>query len=172
MAGCDYCGEGSRGRAAAPGGRWFCSNQCRDSGKVLEVLDQIPASRVNARIDEAHRGPCPECNTYAPIDFHKSYKAYSVIVATTWKTENHVCCRRCARRHQWKAIGFTAGLGWWGVPWGFVATPVQIGRNLVEMCKRWNGPSFDFVRVVRLNFARSVAATNQASGSFKQPGKT
>jgi hypothetical protein len=127
----------------------------------------LPAT-VNARIDEAHRGPCPECGAPAPIDFYKSYKAYSVIIATTWKTETHVCCRRCARRHQWKAIGFTAGLGWWGVPWGFVATPIQIGRNLIEMCQRWTGPSVEFVRAVRLNFARSIAAANERPRSFKK----
>jgi hypothetical protein len=161
---CDYCGEGYFRRKADYGSLHFCSKKCREQGKVLEILEAIPSAAVSEQIRKARLGPCPECGADAPIEAHKSYIAGSFIIATSYKTTVHICCRRCAKRHQWEAIRATMVGGWWGLPWGLIMTPTQIIRNLLAMRSRADGhPSWDFIRIVRLNLARAVASSNQRS---------
>ncbi len=138
---CDVCGEGFRGGSANVGKWTFCTHQCRDRGKALQALEEYSDSVIWNQIQKARNGSCPECGQAGQLDVHKSHRAHSVVIWTTWQSHLHMCCKSCARSHQWKAIGYTAALGWWGVPWGFIASPIQIGRNLVAMMCRTDQPS-------------------------------
>jgi hypothetical protein len=159
---CDYCGEVYRGGKVDHGSWHFCTHQCRDRGKILSVLERFSKAAIGEHIRKVRLGPCPECGADAPIDAHKSHIAVSYLIATSWKSNLHICCRRCAQRYQWKAIGTTIAWGWWGVPWGFIMTPVQIIRNLIGMRQRSDDlPSLDFIRIVRLNLAAALAASAQ-----------
>jgi hypothetical protein len=169
MAICDVCGEGFRGGSANVGKWTFCTHQCRDKGKDLQALEEFPDAIISGEIIKARNAGCPECGQASTIDVHKSHRAHSVVIWTTWQSHSHICCRRCARSHQWKAVGYTAALGWWGLPWGFIASPIQIGRNLVAMLRNSDQPSFDFVRTVRLNLARAVADSNARTNRGRPP---
>jgi hypothetical protein len=105
MAVCDYCGTTYRGGAAIHGRR-FCTHQCRDRGRVLELLDDVPPSAIHRRVEEVRAGPCPECGAQANVDFHKSHRIWSAMFYTTW-TRTHFCCQACGRRHQMKDAAFS-----------------------------------------------------------------
>jgi hypothetical protein len=164
MAVCEYCGTTYRGGAAVHGKHRFCTNQCRDRGRILELLDAFPTAAIEKEIEKEHAGPCPECGARANIDIHKSHKVYSAFVWTSWKTQSHICCQSCGRKHQLKAIAYSGSLGWWGVPFGLIITPVQLLRNVAGMLRRADRPSNDFARTMRVHLAERVAAarTRQA----------
>jgi hypothetical protein len=157
---CDYCGATYRGGAAVHGKLRFCTHQCRDKGRVLELLDQIPPSMIEDQIDKIRAGPCPECGSRASIDVHKSYKVYSALVWTSWRTRSHFCCQSCGRRHQAKALASSALLGWWGIPFGLLITPWQIVRNLLAMMRKADRASPDLERSVRIDLANALARSN------------
>jgi hypothetical protein len=162
MAVCEYCGKTYRGGAAVGGKHRFCTHQCRDKGVILDQLDGWSDEDIWQYIDEASRGPCPECGADAPIDVHKFHDAWSVIIWTSWKTGSKVCCRACGFKEQRGAAIYTGLRGWWGFPWGFI-TPIQIVRNIVAMSRKASGiPSSDFVRIVKLNLAARIAAARRA----------
>ena len=52
-------------------------------------------------------------------------------------------------------MGYSALLGWWGIPWGLLITPIQILRNGFELMKRAESPhaSAELVRIVRMHMA-------------------
>jgi hypothetical protein len=106
MAVCDYCGTTYRGGAAVHGKLRFCTHQCRDRGKVLEVLDHVAPSIVDEEIERVRSQPCPECGGLTGVDIHKSHRIWSAMVYTTWKTESHFCCQSCGRKHQLKSLAF------------------------------------------------------------------
>ena len=82
MAVCDYCGTTYRGGAAVHGKLRFCTHQCRDRGRILELLDSFPPAAIDEQIESERVGPCAECGARANIDIHKSHKVYSALVWT------------------------------------------------------------------------------------------
>src|ERR1700761_9331077 len=126
MAVCDYCNKKFGLFGVNDNGYSFCSAKCRDQARqLLAPLDHLTPQEIQSHIDHARAGPCRACGGPGPIDLHHSYRVYSVVVLTSWSTQNHFVCRACARKAQLKSLGFSALLGWWGFPFGFVLTPVQ-----------------------------------------------
>jgi hypothetical protein len=115
---------------------------------------------IEDQIDKVRAGPCEECGARANIDVHKSYKVYSALVWTSWKTRSHFCCQSCGRRHQGKALVSSALLGWWGVPFGLLITPWQIMRNVLAMTRKADRASPDLERSVRIDLANALARSN------------
>ena len=163
MAVCDYCGTTYRGGAAHYGKLRFCTHQCRDRGRVLELLDEVPPSAIDRCVDQVRTGPCPECGTRANVDYHKSHRIWSAMVYTTWNTRTHFCCQSCGRKHQMLGVAFSGLLGWW-MPIGFFITPFQIARNIAGMLRRGDRPSSDLVRMVKIDMAERMAAGLSARG--------
>jgi hypothetical protein len=154
---CDYCKAAYRGGAAVRGKLRFCTNQCRDRGRVLEFLNQGSPAFIDQRVDEARAGPCPECGTRANVHFHQSHRIWSAMVYTTWKTQRHSCCQNCGRNRQPNDLTFSRLPGWW-MAIGFCITPFQIGRNILGMTRRGDQVSPDLIRTVRVDLARELAA--------------
>jgi len=67
--------------------------------------------------------------------------------------------------------GFSLVLGWWGFPWGFLATPIQIGRNLVGVARGPDPmqPSAKLEKAVRIRIASQAAAAAQAAQKSASP---
>lgn len=89
-------------------------------------------------------------------DVHKSYRVWSALLLTSWKTSPRVSCRSCGVKAQLGDTVFSLVLGWWGFPWGFVMTPVQIARNIAALIgggKDAAAPSAELERIVGLNLA-------------------
>jgi hypothetical protein len=64
-------------------------------------------------------------------------------------------CQSCGTKKIWGDILFSAALGWWGFPWGFIFTPVQIVRNMIALVHTPN-PALQAAaleRMVRLDMA-------------------
>jgi hypothetical protein len=62
---------------------------------------------------------------------------------------------------------FSLLLGWWGIPWGLLVTPVQIARNIGGLMRRRDetGPTKQLEKLVKLSLAQHIAAQSAASQS-------
>jgi len=90
---------------------------------------------------------------------------WSAVYLTSWKTQPHIVCRQCGTKAQIRALLFSALFGWWGIPWGFLMTPVQIVRNVSGLRKDTDpfAPSEDLRRLARLHLAKQVVAQNRTA---------
>jgi hypothetical protein len=95
--------------------------------------DILEEEQVNLIAEEIHRGKCPVCHQRNIVDAHNVYKVWSALVMTQWTTTPKISCFSCARKRQLGGILFSVIFGWWGIPWGLIATPLQIGQNVFAM---------------------------------------
>ena len=135
MAKCAYCGSFIIGGVRAGVDR-FCNRTCLSNAQVLSLAQQIPPQVVDQQVEQVFRGNCPKCGGLGPIDVHKVHSVWSALVLTRWSTRAKVSCRSCATKTQLGGVLSSAALGWWGFPWGLVLTPIQITRNVIEICSR------------------------------------
>ena len=133
MARCGACGTIILFGGVTSGGLTFCNNECAANGYLAATMPMVPENVVEQHSRDLHGGACPECQSPGPIDVHVSHRIVSFVVMTRWSTHPHICCRACARQHNWSAIASSSLLGWWGFPWGILGTPVQIMRNFREI---------------------------------------
>jgi hypothetical protein len=63
-------------------------------------------------------------------------------------------------------MGFSLALGWWGIPWGLLVTPVQIARNIGALMSRRDetGPTPQLEKLVKLSLAQSIAQSAASPG--------
>ena len=83
-------------------------------------------------------------------------------LVTSWQSKPHVCCRKCGIKKQAGDAILSCMVGWWGLPWGLVMTPVQIVRNVVAISSPPSPsvPSQQLERLVRLTIATNLVARN------------
>jgi len=165
MAKCGYCGTTIIFGGMKENGLRFCNSECHRKGRVLVLSRDIPQNLVDEQAGRIHRGSCPKCQGNGPVDVHSSYRVYSMLIYTSWRTAENVCCRSCGTRRQiWDAM-FSLILGWWGFPWGLIMTPVQISRNIVGMLRGPDDikPSAKLDNIVRVNIASQVIQNQQTT---------
>jgi hypothetical protein len=109
----------------------FCSDKCRQNADVLRLAKNVPPEVLEREVDQLWRDVCPECRGPGPVDVHKVYEVWSALVVTRRTTKAQVSCRTCAMKRQLRSAALSFCLGWWGLPWGIVLTPIQITRNLI-----------------------------------------
>jgi hypothetical protein len=143
MAKCDYCGSRILFGGVKEGGLRFCKADCAMEGYWLRKISAMPAELIDERTHSVHQGPCPQCAGPGPVDVHVGHRVYSALVFTRWSSHPKICCRRCARKMQLGNAAFSLVFGWWGFPWGFILTPIQVGRNLAGLVGL-SGPKPDF----------------------------
>ena len=139
----------------------FCNEACRQAGIRLTVSRQIPDGVVQERVWSVFKGRCPRCGGTGPVDVHTSHRVYSALVVTSWSNRVAVVCVPCGRRAKLSDAVLSLVLGWWGVPWGFIMTPIQIGRNVAGLLRHPDvtRPSGRLDRMVRLSLAEELLAT-------------
>ena len=164
MAACSACNTTILFGGVTDGPDRYCNNECHSRGYLLAVARQIPTDVLRNQTDAVYRGSCPKCNGPGPIEVHKSYQVWSVVLLTSWRTNQSVSCRSCGVKSQVGDLLFSLFLGWWGFPWGLIITPVQIVRNLNAMIRSNNSttPSDELQQVVSVALA-SQALQRQAS---------
>jgi hypothetical protein len=81
--------------------------------------------------------PCPICqNTSELLNGTIVYTVKSFLVFTINESKIIIACSSCLNKKSNQAILSTLLLGWWGVPWGLLKTPLYLYRNFAE--KRYN----------------------------------
>lgn len=127
---CSGCGTFILWGGIKSGEHRFCGPGCVSRAVKTVLADSLSDDQLEAYVSKMRNGPCPRCHGEGPVDVHTSHSAISFLIMTQWKSTPHMCCRRCGTRAQVTDLIVTALVGWWGFPWGLIATPLQIGRNL------------------------------------------
>ena len=155
MATCDYCDKTILFGGKRDAGFRFCSEECLELGAMLIMGSKLPHEVVIPAVQSVHTGLCPECNGSGPVDVHMSHKIHSFLFYTSWSSTPRVCCRSCGKKSQAGGILYSLLLGWWGIPWGIIITPVQIVRNIKDLIypPDPSSPSKRLEEIVRVDLA-------------------
>jgi hypothetical protein len=110
-------------------------------GSLDKVAQDTPEQDIAQHALRIKHGNCPLCHrSGSGVEVRESYWVWSALVITRWQTRRAVCCRACGVHENWNALGFSLGLGWWGIPAGILLTPCQITRNLLAIARRREKP--------------------------------
>ena len=163
MASCASCNKMILFGGVEEQGLRFCNAHCLREGQVALAARQMSSYDRTRLVQSVYRGPCPRCKETGSIDLHQSHFVQSFILLTRWGTNELICCRRCALKRQGGDVLQSFLLGWWGIPFGILMTPIQLLRNGYAMLFPPNTtePSEAFQRVVVERFLRQ-AIENQA----------
>jgi hypothetical protein len=170
VAKCSACGSTIVLGGVKDGGLLFCNTRCRDNSHLVAASAQLPDEFVVERAREIHSGPCPKCGGEGPVDVHISHNVFSMLIMTTRSSKPQICCQSCGRKAKIGALLSSAVFGWWGFPWGFIWTPIQITRNLNGL---FSGPdpsrpSDDLVGMTRGRLSAQLVKEDRA----KAPERT
>ena len=137
------------------------------------AADRLPQRAVDDAVEETHQGDCPLCQGPGPVDVHASHTIWSIIALTSWRSTPNVCCRSCGRQKQLSGLVTSGVFGWWGFPWGFIYTPIQIGKNVSGI---FGGPdpevpSEQLETMTRLELAIRVEAGEPLPGRRQSSAK-
>ncbi len=130
MATCAVCGNAIESGGIRLGDRLLCGGECLDRARALEGGASTSHGGLTNPAMRIHAGPCPMCQGPGPVDVHDIHWVWSAVAFTRWGSRAQVSCRRCAVKSQVGGIARSALLGWWGIPWGLIITPIQIVRNI------------------------------------------
>jgi hypothetical protein len=156
MTSCDACGTTILFGGKTLGSYRFCSDRCAAQAAVLSRAAQIAPDVVRQQARLIREGTCPVCNGPGPVDLHTSHQVYSVLIMTSWQSNPRISCRSCGVKAQAQGALLSLVVGWWGIPWGIVMTPVQIIRNLVGMTRAPGiEPSPELEKITRTMLAQS-----------------
>lgn len=89
-----------------------------------------PGNLIETQLRQLHQGNCPKCGGPGPVDVHMAHWVWSALYVTSRSSSGQVSCRPCGKKKQILASVVSFVFGWWGVPFGLIYTPVQIGRNI------------------------------------------
>ena len=172
MGRCTYCGTFIVFGGVSEAGQRFCGDECRDSSVFIVASADLPEEFVAERARAVQAGACPKCGGRGPVDVHTSHTAWSALIVTTWNSKPEVCCQSCGTKARLKAIGFSSLLGWWGMPWGLLATPIQILRNAGGLLttRQADEPSEDLVRLVRLQLTEQLVEEDRRARASEPRG--
>lgn len=155
MASCTACGTTIIFGGTRVGDARYCSDTCAANGPLLARARQISDADAIVYASRIHGGKCPLCSGPGPVDVRTSHQVWSAILMTRWKSTPQISCRKCGVNAQVSDLAISTLAGWWGFPWGLLVTPVQIGRNIVDMSFAPNParPSVKLVQQARLMLA-------------------
>lgn len=173
MSKCSYCGSTIIMGGAREGAQRFCNARCHQRGILLVAAQKLPADLIQKETWKVYQGQCPKCHGGGPVDVHTSYRVWSAFVLTSWANTPQVCCRSCGVKAKVAGTFFSLGLGWWGFPWGFIMTPVQVFRNLSGLMKTEDPthPSPALENMVRISLG-SKALSQEVATAGKVPQLT
>ena len=81
--------------------------------------------------DKLRTLPCPNCGqTEQKLNGTIAHSVMSFLIFTTYKAVPFIACPTCLDKKNNSAMISTVLLGWWGIPWGLLKTPVYIYRNI------------------------------------------
>jgi hypothetical protein len=167
MASCGYCRSTIIAGGVKDGQARYCNEKCYQRGKLVALSGHFSPEEVREAVQQVHRGLCPKCGGSGPVDVSVAHKVWSAGIITSWSSTPQVSCRSCGRKGQAGGLVFSFVLGWWGIPWGFIMTPVQLARNITGLMRDFDPyqPSPQLEDAVRLSMAAElVERTSAADG--------
>lgn len=169
MAKCDYCGTTILFGGKRDNNGRFCNVKCQGRGRLLAISRSIPETTIQQQVWKVHQGACPRCNGSGPVDVHVSYKVWSALVLTRWTSTPQISCRSCGMKSQLASAAFSLVLGWWGLPWGLLLTPIQTGRNIAGLISPPDPskPSAQLEKTLRMNIASQALQQSAQAAAAK-----
>lgn len=166
MARCDACGSTILFGGRRVDGYRFCNQLCECQGMALFEGVQVSDEAVAEFAAQLHQGPCPLCGGEGPVDVHTSHWIWSALVLTSFKSTPEVCCQGCGTKSKLKGAASSFVLGWWGMPFGLLITPVQVVKNLAGLASAPDPlrPSEELLRLSRFEMVRQAVAENPIIG--------
>jgi hypothetical protein len=167
MAACPTCNNTILFGGRKRDGVRYCNARCMATSATADISQSIPPAVLQEAVQRVLAGPCPLCEGTGPVDAFTSHRIASLILVTSWRSEPRISCRGCATRRQIGGLFYSLFFGWWGIPWGFVMTPVQITRNLVGLTRQANPSPRDdalFEALVRQELATRAFVEEQGAG--------
>src|SRR5262249_2656614 len=73
-------------------------------------------------LHEVHRGRCSICKGPGPVDVHRSYVAWSILLLPFRTRITEGCCRSCGVKLQVGGIASSTLFGLWGIPFYWVTS--------------------------------------------------
>jgi len=160
MAPCYACGRTVAFGGVKDQGFRFCSKEChKRKASYLRQMGNVSDSSAVAEAERIRAGRCPRCGKNGGVDIHKSLFVWSAILITKTQENKFISCSSCARKKQaFDTLG-TAALGWWGIPFGLIMTPLGVLLNIVQMVgsSRKGEPSKLLTQYAREVLARVAA---------------
>ncbi|MBB3226805.1 hypothetical protein FHW69_001406 [Luteibacter sp. Sphag1AF] len=165
MSECSNCGKTMLFARHTIEGRRYCSGDCAQAHPILVVADRIPVHVLQQYVEKWRNGPCPRCKRVTgSVDVYSQHRVHSFLLMTQWSSRRAVSCRSCGRKSQLAGLAYSGLLGWWGVPWGLIVTPIQVTRNLFGALRgEPMRPTLAFEAVVRRQLAEAQIQQEQAS---------
>lgn len=161
---CAHCGTTIAFGGKRLEGLRFCNKDCLEQGRHRIYVDFVPDDLVLEAAEIERQGPCPFCKKRSPVEIHHACRVMSCLVVSLQKEFVFASCRRCATWKQTNQLLLTGFLGWWGIPFGIVFTPVYLCRNIIWLCKRTpDEPSRELIETTRLSLAKEYGADLAAS---------
>lgn len=165
MSNCHNCGKSILFGGHKLDGRVYCGAACARTHHLWMAADRVPTHVLQQFIEQWRQGPCPKCKQQnGPIDVHHAHRVHSFVLMTQWHTRQHISCRSCGRKEQLGSTLYSVMLGWWGLPWGLLVTPMQIARNIAGLAapkKEQASPEFE--RLVRRQLAERQLQVEQGA---------
>lgn len=167
MARCDYCGTTIIFGGVTDNDLRFCNDKCHQEGFLLSVADQVPDDVMLQQVANVHQGHCPKCRGPGPVDVHTSYLVWSAFVITSWQSRPQVCCSACGIKSKLGGALLSAVFGWWGFPWGIIATPIQVTRNVIGLFSAPDPttPSAQLENMIKINLAAHLVEASRRQQS-------
>ena len=143
----------------------YCSKQCYEEGEINRIAESFPDQTVEAFSAIIYNGTCPQCDGPGPIDVHKSYFVYSFLISTNYRTNENVLCKSCATKQQWGDLIRSFFVGWWGLPFGLIITPIMIVTNIIAM---FQNPHLKGPTKALNERSRLILAAQQMEGAIQE----
>lgn len=115
--------------------RRYCSKKCMAADEYGRLAASIPAAEIEQLATKLRSTHCSSCGSHEPVDVFPSYFVYSAILWTSWRKKRNLSCRSCGRKQQVKELAASLLLGWWGIPFGLIVTPIIVMANVVGMIR-------------------------------------
>lgn len=144
-------------------GKRYCGKRCAEEAELDRALEMVPVAVAENEAMRIRNDPCPICGREGRrVDLRGSYRATGFLLHTSVTERRIISCTICGLKANLAAIAHSLLLGWWGFPFGIIAVPIQVMRNLLAMLPRFRRRiPWRFMEAVRMDIAAGILAQGE-----------
>jgi len=141
----------------------YCGKRCCEEAELDRALDMVPVAVAESEAMRIRSDPCPVCGREGSrVELRASYRATGFLLHTSLSEKHVICCTLCGLKANLRAIAHSLLFGWWGFPFGIIAVPMQVLRNLFAMLPSFRKRiSWRFMEAVRMDIAAGILAQGE-----------